>query len=215
MAGTTQLQVYNNALLMLGERTLASLTENREPRRVLDTIWQDNLIDNCLSQGPWVFAIRTAQMVSDPGIDPLFGYNQAFERPADLVMTTKVCSDEFFTTPITRYVEENGIFYSFLQNVYISYVSNDPAYGNNMVSWPGPFVEYISTYAAWKGAIRISGDKEKVLLMAKAIKDARTNALNRNAMEGPSVFPATGTWVDSRRGNSVRFDGGNRSSFYG
>ena len=33
-----QLSLYNNALTVLGERKIASLTENREPRRVLDDV---------------------------------------------------------------------------------------------------------------------------------------------------------------------------------
>ena len=35
----TRLQLYNSALLLLGERNLASLSENREPRRLLDHVW--------------------------------------------------------------------------------------------------------------------------------------------------------------------------------
>ena len=38
---TTQLFIYNEALGHLGERVLASLTEGREPRRVLDSYWSD------------------------------------------------------------------------------------------------------------------------------------------------------------------------------
>jgi hypothetical protein len=35
----SKLKLYNDALGILGERRLASLTENREPRRVLDEVW--------------------------------------------------------------------------------------------------------------------------------------------------------------------------------
>jgi hypothetical protein len=35
----SQLFIYNEALGHLGERRLANLSENREPRRVLDSYW--------------------------------------------------------------------------------------------------------------------------------------------------------------------------------
>lgn len=215
MASVSQLSIYNGALILLGERTLASLTENREPRRVLDTIWEDNLIQHALEEGEWKFATRTAHMVADPGIDPLFGYNQAFAVPGDLVRTIKVCSDEFFNTPLLGYSEEAGIFYSFLTDVYLSYISNDPSYGLNMAAWPSSFIDYVIAFAAQKGAMRITGDKQKVLIAEKARKEAKIDALAKNAMEGPTVFPAQGTWVSARHGHSLRYDRGNRSSFYG
>lgn len=213
--GTNQLQVFNNALLLLGERTLASLAEPRESQRVLTTIWNDNIIQHALEEGPWVFAIRSSHMVADPSINPLFGYNQAFARPADMVMLCKFCSDEFFNSPMTDYTEEAGIFYSYIQDVYISYVSNDPSYGLNMNVWPQSFCEYLEALMAKKAAMRITADKEKVMIAEKARAQAKLNALQKNAMEGPTVFPAQGTWVSSRYGNSLRNDHGNRSSFYG
>ena len=44
---TDKLTVYNETLGLLGERKLASLTEQREPRRVLDGFW-DQTVAYCL-----------------------------------------------------------------------------------------------------------------------------------------------------------------------
>lgn len=80
---TTQLDIYNGALLHCGERFLASLTEQREPRRLLDRVWSSNGVKTCLEQGQWNFAMRTIQIDYDPSIAPSFGYARAFQKPND------------------------------------------------------------------------------------------------------------------------------------
>lgn len=78
-----QLSLYNNALTVLGERKIASLTENREPRRVLDDVWS-GAVKYCLEQGQWKFAIRTSKLTYSTDVNPVFGYRRAFERPSEI-----------------------------------------------------------------------------------------------------------------------------------
>jgi len=40
---TSRLKLYNDALTACGESHLASLTEDREPRRLLDHVWDENI----------------------------------------------------------------------------------------------------------------------------------------------------------------------------
>ena len=74
---TTQLFIYNEALGHLGERQLASLSEPREPRRVLDSYWSD-VVGYCLSQGLWKFARRTIQVDNSSSLTPQFGFDYFF-----------------------------------------------------------------------------------------------------------------------------------------
>ena len=62
---TDKLSIYNGALSILGERRLASLTENREPRYKLDDVWDNNFVRRLLQMGQWQFAQRTVQL---PGV---------------------------------------------------------------------------------------------------------------------------------------------------
>ena len=103
---TTKLNLYNKALRYLGERTLANLTEERAPRRLLDDVYDQGGIEYCLEQGQWHFAMRTISIDYDTTIEPPFGYKRAFSKPADWVVTSALCSDEYFNTPITQYVDE-------------------------------------------------------------------------------------------------------------
>ena len=69
---TTQLTLYNNALHLIGERKLSSLSENRECRRLLDTVWDRPAIDDCLERGQWNFAIRSVHIDHSPSVEPAF-----------------------------------------------------------------------------------------------------------------------------------------------
>ena len=213
----TRLQLYNDALLIIGERALATLTENREPRYLLDQVWNNEGVRSCLEMGQWFFAMRTEQVDYDPGIEPTFGYNRAFEKPSDWVATSAVCEDEFFTTPLLSYTDEAGYWYSNIDTIYVKFVSDDNLYGNNLALWPRSFTEFVAAHFASKIAFKIAGAevaekmyvlREKMLLIAKN-KDAMADASTR--------FPARGSWVKARNGGggTGSNDGGNTGSLIG
>ena len=105
---TDRLSIYNGALMLAGERFLASLTEEREPRRLLDHVWDTGGLKACLEMGQWAFAMRTTQVDYDTSVEPGFGYHRAFVKPDDWVLTSAVCEDEFFRSPLLRYWDEAG-----------------------------------------------------------------------------------------------------------
>src|SRR3546814_10721056 len=76
----TQLSLYNGALRLCGEAKLANLTEDREPRYVLDDVWDDGALRHCLQQGLWNFAMRTVEAEYSPSVEPSFGFRRAFDR---------------------------------------------------------------------------------------------------------------------------------------
>jgi len=81
ISSVQQLGLYNMACTLCGERVLASLTENRESRRLLDQAWTDGnggAIQFCLEQGLWSWAIRSMAYTYSPSVQPLYGYQYAF-----------------------------------------------------------------------------------------------------------------------------------------
>jgi hypothetical protein len=134
--GTTRLQLYNQALRICGERRLASLTENREPRHLLDQVWAEGGVDDVLEQGQWNFAMRAVQIDSDPSVDPAFGLAYGFTKPTDWIRTAGFCSDERFSTPLLEYKDEAGYWYADITPIYVRYVSNDSGFG--AISRRGP-----------------------------------------------------------------------------
>lgn len=212
-----QLITYNKALHILGERSLVSLTENREPRRALDDVWDSgNVINYVLEEGMWKFSLRTAKMIADPAIHPVFGYPYAFQQPTDFVRIAQLCSDEWFNIPLTEYTFEAGVFYSIVQNgVYLQYISNDTSYGLNTALWPETFKEYLGAWLAVKCALRVTSSETKQAHAEKILKQLKDDALSKNAMAGPTQFTPQGSWVSARYGSGIHRDRGNRGSFYG
>ncbi len=137
---TDKLKIYNGALAIIGERQLASLTEERESRRQLDLIYDDGGILGCLEAGQWYFAMRSQKITYDPSITPDWGYKFVFDVPSDHIRTCGLCQDEFFSVPLLEYKEEANFWYANLQTIYVRFVSSDTNYGLDMSLWPASFV---------------------------------------------------------------------------
>jgi len=213
---TSQINLYNGALTVLGERALVNLTENREPRYELDKIYSNDLVDRVLQMGQWYFAQRTLQLNASPSITPSFGYQYGFDVPLDWKRTMAVCYDEYFQLPITRYSREGAWWFSDVDPIYVKYVSNDVQFGADFSLWPPNFTEMVEHYLAMKVAPRLTGlDFSRTELLAKW-KMWLAEAKATDAMEDPAKFPPKGGWARSRQGfRAADFDRGSRNQLIG
>lgn len=214
---TSKLSLFNGALRELGERKLASLTENTETRRALDDVY-DHSFKYCLEQGHWKFAQRAAKLDYDADFTSPFGYTYRFAKPSDLVKVSWVCEDEYFSSPLTAYSDESGYWYADLDEIYISYVSNDADFGADMSRWPETYVLFFERYMAFRIAKRITQNKGDVDDLRKLAGDAGKDARSKDAIQGPTRFLPEGGWVSSRRsgrGGGGRQDRGRRGSLTG
>lgn len=214
----TRLGLYNGALLLVGERALSTLTEVAESRSLLDTVWNNNGVDACLEEGQWEFAMRTIRIDYDPGIKPDFGYLRAFDKPTDWILTSALCSDEFFAEPLLRYVDETSFWYSDLDTMYVRYVSNDASYGGDLSKWPRSFTEFVEAHFATKIVMKITNDEDRLKLFINPERPlhsvrgrALLNAKTRCAMASATQFSAKGAWVRARSSGGGRGDRGNIS----
>lgn len=209
---SAQLDLYNAALLFCGERFLGSLTENREPRRLLDQVWATGGVKLMLEKGQWNFATRTQQLDFDSGISPGFGYQYAFDQPDDYCNTRAVCADEYFRQPLIRHVFEGGYWYADLQTIYVRYVSDDVNYGMNMNKWPQTFLEVVACHFASKIVLKLGNDASEKQRLETMTEKLLKKAKNSSAMQEPTQFPAPGSWSRSRQRYSNYSDGGNGDS---
>ena len=215
---TDRLKLYNAALTVCGERHLASLTESREPRRLLDHVWDNDGVDACLERGQWKFAMRSMKLDFDTTLDTNFGYRRAYTIPDDWILTSALCSDEYYDTPLTRYRNEAGIWYADIDEIYVRYVSNDVNYGGNLSLWPATFADYVASAFAAKIVFKLTSDEKKRESVIKWEKRQRTTAKSKDAMAGPQQFPAPGNYVNSRNrgtGSNTWGDRGNRGQLLG
>lgn len=193
-----KLAIYNAALFALGERRIATLSEDREPRRVLDAKWND-VGNECLEEGSWSWARRTRQFDADTSIVPPFGYAYAFDKPSDWMRTDRVSADGDFAQPLTDYLDEAGYWWARVTPIYVSYVSSDALFGWNVGAWTPSFGKYVALRLAASVGFRISGSENKAEAIAAEAKVALKSAQAKDAMsQPPSHFPQ-GSWASSRR----------------
>lgn len=211
---TTRLEVYNEALLICGERSLASLSEAVEPRRLLDHVWNNEGVRHCLEAGQWRFAMRTIELDYTSTIAPTFGLRRAFVKPTDWVVTSALCGDEYFKSPLLDYVDEAGYWYSDIDVIYVRYVSNDSLYGGDLTKWTAKFGDFVAAHFASKIILKITSDEEKRESVMKYRKRMLLEAKNVDAMAEPTRFPPSGSWSNARRGGSFR-SRGNRHQLIG
>jgi len=223
---TDRLKIYNGALLICGERQLASLTEAREPRHLLDNVWNDGGLRYCLEQAQWNFAMRTAKLTYDPDVEPAFGYRYAFEKTTDWVATSAVCQDPYYNVPLVQYADEIGWWFADITPIYAKWVSDSDDFGLNLANWPYSFTEYVKHFFASKIILKITSDKQRqqTLLGPPGRPDKGTLAYalqlakNKDAMAKPAQKTAQGGWSSARQGGwgvRGRGDGGSGGSLIG
>ena len=200
----TQLGLYNAALVEIGERTLASLSEEREPRRVLDSVYA-NVLTECLEAGQWNFATRAIRAEADPEIVPEFGERFIFGKPADWLRTVALSANGRFDPPLMRYLDEVGYWAADLEVIYVRYVSNDVGFGLDLPAWPRSFARYVELALADRIVERLTQNRGKKDDIAREMKKARLSALSRDAMnDAQPKFAATGSWNAARGGLIIR-----------
>lgn len=196
-----RLTIYNSALRALGERSLSSLTEEREPRYELDAIYSPTVL-YCLEDGAWDFAMRTAQVDASLSVTPEFGYQYAFQKPSDWVRTFQVSPSELLTPPLvaSEFTDEAGYWYANVDPLFVKFVSRDVAYGLDLARWPESFAAYVSSRLAWEISARLTSSEDKRQRLEKEMVRLRSNALAKDAINSPVAFAPPGSWSRARTG---------------
>lgn len=199
----SQLLIYQEALEHLGERPLASLAEDREPRRALDGAW-DTTVKFCLEQGFWNWAMRSVELQPEAGVETSWGYSDAFLKPDDWLRTFVVSENETFDPALEEFLDENGYWFANCDLLYVRYVSSHPGFGQNITVWPESFSTYVATRLARRICRRITNSSDLYDILFKLESRAKIDAQSKDAMnQGPQRMPM-GTWAGSRGHSTQR-----------
>lgn len=219
MTPEQQLSIYNGALLLCGERALASLSVNEESRHNLDQVWGAGGVRACLEQGQWRFAMRTSQLAYSTTVTPAFGYARAFEKPSDWVQTVAVSADERLENPLLRYQDEAGYWWADEDTLYVRYISDATTYGGDYTKWPVAFREFVHAYFASRIVHKTTASAEMVSALMHPdrgiLTTRRRDAKNHAAAADPVKFPPRGSWSRARGGGNTFQDGGSNSTLIG
>lgn len=198
----TKLSLYNQALGILGDRELASLTEDRAARRKLDGAWDRGAVDHCLGQANFSFAVRSSMLDYDPSLTPDFGHQYAFEIPTDCVQLWSVCSDEFYTYPVERFANEGGYLFTDYETIYVKYASNGATFGGDYSKWTRQFQALVAAYLANEICASLTQSDNRAALARAALAKAEKEAKGFNAISSPSLSYPPSKLVLARRGGS-------------
>jgi hypothetical protein len=196
----TKLIVYNQALRLMGERRLASLSEARSARYHLDDAYDDSLAA-CLEQGMWNFAMRSVQIDASDSVTPAFGFAYAFTKPDDWVRTYIMSASDRLDPQLlgNQYNDEAGYWYADVDPLYIKYVSNDTTYGGDLSLWPESFTNYVAASLAVTTCPVIRSDAAaKMESLEKKEARAKADARTKDAMNEGPLFPPAGSWTTAR-----------------
>lgn len=196
----SQLSIYNAALLLCEERELASLTEARKPRYLLDKVWNDGGVNACIEEGLWTHATRTISIQPNTSVQPPFGYINAFQKPADYVRTAALASDPYFQSALTQIVDEAGWWFGDLTPLFVKYISNDQEYGNNMNIWPETFKQFVAAHFADKIVKSLTHDTGIQDRVAMERKTQLASARGKDGMNEPAAFFPRGQLSRARQG---------------
>jgi hypothetical protein len=98
----TEVSICSNALLMLGDKPIASFDDVADRARIAANLWPD-IRDDVLRSKIWLCAKKRVQLAPD-ATAPVFGYGSRFLKPADWLRTVQVGID-YSNTP---YADEDG-----------------------------------------------------------------------------------------------------------
>lgn len=161
----TRLEIYNNALYMVGERRLSNLYEDREPRYVMDNIYTLDVVASHLELCQPRFAVSSAKL-ADPTTSSVHGLDQVYSLPYDFVCPLRDIGthgklgfaflDEELEQPLNRYmIEGSTIATEQATNVYVRYIRNSV----NEAQFTPLFTRVIVAYLAMMAAPRINPSK--------------------------------------------------------
>lgn len=215
ISSANKFALYNGALTLLGARTLSSINEEQESRRLLDGVWDRGAVDNVLELGQWNFATVTAKLEYSASITPAFGFSRGFEKPSDLIKLTSLCSDEYLNSPLLAYHDGGGFWFTDLDEIYVQYVSNDSAYGTDFSLWPKTFVRVVEAFLAKSIVYKLTQNKTKKDDAEDEFGKLLSVAKSNDAMNSPTKFLPPGRLRMARNSGSSRGDRGSRSQLLG
>lgn len=151
-----KLALYNDALLLIGQRQLASLTEDREPRYRLDGAFSRDAVNYCLELVKPNFASKTAVLTS---FTPGATFNNSFTLPNDYVAVITPFSDKKLDQEINRYIIEGDQLLCDYETVYLRYTAE----AEDISKWVPSFFRVVGAYLGREIATRLSPDDYETL----------------------------------------------------
>ena len=154
----TKLSLYNDTLILLGQRVLSSDSEDRPNRHKLDALYDNGAVDYCLEVIKPRFA---AKLTSLTGVTPTLttAYAKEATLPSTFQTLIGVYADAAMDQPITRFTHEEDKILSDFTTIYVRFIQDFATVGLTNMSFS--FGRVVSAYMAVELAETIDPDSKE------------------------------------------------------
>lgn len=194
---TSDVSIANRALTKLGSARILSLSDNSEPARVINSLYEA-VRDAEVQRHRWKFAIRRTSL---PALvdAPAFGYSYQYELPADHLALIQV--GEWYVPAVNKQVarwsvESGRILTDAPAPLPIRYIARvtDPALFDPL------FAEALAARIALEACESITQSQTKYERMAADYRATILEAARMSSLLNPPDALPDGGWLWSREG---------------
>ncbi len=188
---TAKIDLVNYALIMLGEQTIASLTQDDKAARLVGSVY-NLLLDNELCGHPWHFATKNTLLVKMPNEEINNGFNK-YLLPLDCLQAKEFYSQSKNIDISNEIWQEGGVVYSkYPAPIYIHYIAQIL----DINIYPAFFKELLATRIALEIAQALTQSNEKYFLILKKYQEVSRKARRLNAYATPAEYLAESSWLN-------------------
>ena len=178
-----RVQLVSNALLLLGDRPIASLTEDTTGATLGSNLFENTYL-SLLQSHRWRFATKRLSL-SRLSAKPNTGYQYAYQMPSDFLYTIKTDAQSFEV-----YGKELHSNTTSLDLDYIYRVNEDQV--------PAYFAKAVEFALANQFAVPITGDLKKADYYSKVYLNELKKAKHTDATQYPEVPVVSRPYIDVR-----------------
>jgi len=186
-------KIYNKAFFILGLDEIVSNDDDSPRRTKADVSVGMGIVNATLEDIGWAFAMTGQEITYDPSLEPGWGHNRVYAHPSDMHRLGGVFQDEFFTTPLKDYEDDNGYWFCGLDTIYVKYVKT--SFMTAPSSWPQYFANLVAANIAIEIGPSLSGNVDNAVARQDQFK---REARSTDAMTGSPQHIREGRWVRSR-----------------
>ena len=166
-----KLDLYNEALALLGRRPLSALDDDTESRYRLDGAYTRVAVQYCLESARPYFASKTTELNS-PTAGTTFEWRH--DLPEDHIETIAFFSDSRLDQEINRFVREGSSVSLDYQRLWIRYISDSLV--DDETQWTPSFVRLVGAYLATQVAPRLAPNEAEAAAKAWGERLAQVRA---------------------------------------
>lgn len=190
------MNIYNDALLILGLDALTSTSDDSGRRFKLSQALSTGIVEALMEDCGWQFGFSTEKLEYDSGIEPDWGYSYAFEKPSNLHRIDGLYYDEFLQVPLKEYHDEGNYFYTDVTEFYFQFVSTD--FITTPANWPTHFKKLVAAKMAKDAGAALRSEGADVNNAIAIFNEREKNSKSIDAMQSPPRKLAQGSWTRAR-----------------